>query len=88
MEMIKMRKFNKAAGFLLVCASVALGACTTVKSGADTARAWVYDKGAERLNKYCEVRDPLIAAALTDRINGGLTEAGFEGTVDMKVNCP
>ena len=83
-----MRKFNMAAGTLLMCASLALGACTTVKAGADTAKAWVYAKGADGLNNYCTVRDPQIASALTGRVNDGLTNAGFEGTIDIKINCP
>lgn len=83
-----MSKFNMAAGLLLMCASLALGGCETVKAGADTAKAWVYAKGADTLNKYCTVRDPQIASALTGRVNDGLTDAGFVGTVEIKVNCP
>lgn len=73
---------------ILAALSVTLGACETLATGADTAKAWVYSKGAAQLNSYCTVRDPAIASALTGRVNDGLTDAGFEGTVDIKVNCP
>lgn len=65
-----------------------LAGCETVKTGKETAKAWVYAKGAEGLNRYCVVRDPQIASALTGRVNDGLTGAGFDGTVEFKINCP
>ena len=72
----------------LACFSVTLGACTAVQTGVDTAKAWVYSKGADQLNNYCDVRDETIATGLVSRVNTGLTDAGFAGTVDIKVNCP
>lgn len=80
--------FNKTMILALTCASLSLGGCETLKTGADTAKSWVYSKGAASLNNYCVVRDPAIASALTGRVNDGLTDAGFEGTVELKVNCP
>ena len=73
---------------LLMCVSLSLGACTTVMAGVDTAKSFVYKKGADTLNDYCEVRDESIAQGLVGRINDGLTEEGFAGSIDMEVNCP
>ena len=66
---------------------LALGGCEALSSGIDTAKSFVYAKGAKVGNYYCQVRDPVLANDIRNRINTGLKAEGAKFEIDGTIKC-
>ena len=73
--------------YIAFLALLALGGCEALSSGVDTAKSFVYAKGAKLGNDYCEVKDPTLAKDIEARLNTGLRAEGAKFTVDGAINC-
>ena len=65
-----MRKFNKAAGLLLMCASVALGACSAT------------NKAGDKIDSACENGTLDTTQGYVDQFNDYLANKGRKWRID------
>lgn len=64
-----------------------LAGCAQLAGTYDTAKGFVYSRGASLGNDYCAVKDPVLAAQIETRLNAGLREAGAKFTVSGAITC-
>ena len=73
--------------YIAFLALLALGGCETLSAGVDTAKSFVYAKGAKLGNDYCEVKDPAFASDIEGRLNTGLRAEGAKFAVSGAITC-